>query len=201
VRTNDTSEVRCEPLRAEHGPGLVLLFERAESRCYCRYFHFEGDKNAWQARLAFEPERNRDELLARAGESPAGGVVALDSHDAIVGWMKLEPQGALPKLYAQRIYRALPIFGSDRVGVWTLGCFLVDPEFRRRGIARALVRAGVEFARAEGALALEAFPRRAESVGAEELWTGPFTLLVEEGFEVVHDQAQYPVLRRDLAKR
>jgi hypothetical protein len=42
------------------------------------------------------------------------------------------------------------------------------------------------------------FPRRAEGVGAEELWTGPFPLLEREGFEVVHDQTQYPVMRRSL---
>jgi GNAT superfamily N-acetyltransferase len=201
VSTNDTSEIRCEPLRAEHGAGLALLFERAESRCYCRYFHFDGDKNAWQARLAFEPEKSRDELLVRAAQNPAGGIVAIDARDVIVGWMKLEPQSALPKLYAQRIYRALPCFQGDRSGVWTLGCLLVDPSLRRLGIARALVRAGVEFARTVGARALEAFPRRAESLRAEELWTGPHTLLEREGFEVLHDQSQYPVLRLDLAKR
>jgi hypothetical protein len=57
------------------------------------------------------------------------------------------------------------------------------------------------FQQHEGAHAVEVFPRRAEGVGAEELWTGPFALLAKEGFEVVHDQAQYPVLRRDLTKR
>lgn len=188
--------VRCEPLRPEHGPALVSLFERAESRCFCRYFHFEGDKNAWQARLAFEPEQNRDALLARAAEKPPGGVVAIDPTDAIVGWMKLEPATALPKLYAQRLYRGLPCLQGDRNGVWTLGCFLVDPAARRRGVARALVRAGVEVARAQGARAIEVFPRRAEGVADEQLWTGPFTLFEREGFETMHDQAQYPVLRR-----
>jgi GNAT superfamily N-acetyltransferase len=201
VSTKDAPPVRCEPLSAEHGPGLALLFERAESRCYCRYFHFEGDKNEWQARLAFEPEKNREELLVRAAASPAGGLVALDSRGVIVGWMKLEPERALPKLYAQRVYRALPCFEGDRSGVWTLGCFLVDPACRRLGVARALVRAGIEVARAAGARVLEAFPRRAEGVRAEELWTGPLALLEAEGFEIVQDQAQYPVLRRDLAKR
>lgn len=200
MTTEKPSTLRCEPLRAEHGAGLAALFERVESRCYCRYFHFDGDKNAWQARLAFEPEQNRAELLARAAETPPGGVVAFDEAGSIVGWMKLEPAPSLPKLYAQRVYRGLPCFQGDRSGAWALGCFLVDPAFRRRGVARALLRAGVELARAHGAEALEAFPRRAEGVGAEELWTGPFALLTSEGFEIVHEQTQYPVLRRVLSK-
>jgi ribosomal protein S18 acetylase RimI-like enzyme len=192
--------LRCEPLGPEHGPALVALFERAESRCYCRYFHFEGDKNEWQARLAFEPEKNREALLARAAAEPAGGVVALDASGGALGWMKLEPAAALPKLYAQRVYRALPCLTGDRTGVWAIGCFLVDPAYRRRGVARALVRAGVEIAQAAGAGVLEVFPRRAEGVDPEQLWTGPLSLFESEGFELIHDQAQYPVLRRVLAR-
>jgi GNAT superfamily N-acetyltransferase len=199
VTTDGAPEIRCAPLGKEHGAALAALFERAESRCYCRYFHFDGDKNAWQARLAFEPERNRDALLERAAASPAGGVVAIRENGDVVGWMKLEASSELPKLYGQRVYRALPCFTGDRSRVWTLGCFLVDPAFRRRGVARALVRAGVSLARAQGAQAIEAFPRRAEGIGAEELWTGPFAVLAEEGFEIVHEQTQYPVLRRVLA--
>jgi GNAT superfamily N-acetyltransferase len=199
VIPGDSPEVRCEPLGTAHSAALAALFERAESRCYCRYFHFDGDKNDWQARLAFEPERNRDALLARAAGSPPGGVVAVMPSGDVVGWMKLEPSTELPMLYSQRGYRALPCFTGERSGVWTLGCFLVDPAFRRRGVARALVRAGIEVARGLGAHAIEAFPRRAEGIGAEELWTGPFTLLAEGGFELVHDQAQYPVLRRLLS--
>jgi GNAT superfamily N-acetyltransferase len=200
VTTAAPPTVRCDPLRKEHGPALAALFERAESRCYCRYFHFDGDKNAWQARLAFEPETNRDALLARAEQIPPGGMVALDGDGTVVGWMKLEPATALPKLYGQRIYRGLAVLATDRSNVWTIGCFLVDPAHRRRGIARALVRAGVETARTAGARAIEVFPRRAEGVDAEQLWTGPYSLLAEEGFDVVHDQAQYPVLRRVLAR-
>jgi GNAT superfamily N-acetyltransferase len=200
VTTTETTDVRCVPLGAEHAAALAALFERAESRCYCRYFHFDGDKNAWQARLAFEPERNRDALLERAAARPPGGVVALEPGGGVVGWMKLEPSTELPKLYDQRVYRALPCFTGERSRVWAVGCFLVDPTVRRRGVARALVRAGVELARAQGALAIEAFPRRAEGIGAEELWTGPFALLVEEGFKSVHEQTQYPVLRRILRR-
>jgi ribosomal protein S18 acetylase RimI-like enzyme len=198
VTSGKSPDVRCEPLGREHAAALAALFERAESRCYCRYFHFDGDKHAWQARLAFEPDQNKHALLERAAAKPPGGVVALGAGGEVVGWMKLEVATELPKLYAQRIYRTLPCLTGDRTRVWTLGCFLVDPAFRRRGVARALVRAGVALARAQGAQAIEAFPRRAEGIGAEELWTGPFALLTEEGFEIVHDQTQYPVLRRIL---
>jgi hypothetical protein len=58
-----------------------------------------------------------------------------------------------------------------------------------------LVSAGLELAREAGARAVEAFPRRAENVDGEQLWTGPFSLFERAGFEVVHDFQPYPVLQ------
>jgi GNAT superfamily N-acetyltransferase len=177
---------------------LGALFERAGSGCFCRYWHFEDDKNAWLARLAFEPEKNQRELVARAAVEPLAGVIARASGGPIIGWMKLEPARHLTKIYAQRVYRALPGLGSERDGVFAVGCFLVDPNWRRRGVARALLRTGVTLARERGARSLEAFPRHAEGIGDEERWTGAYGLFTSEGFDIVHDQPQYPVLRRLL---
>jgi GNAT superfamily N-acetyltransferase len=112
--------------------------------------------------------------------------------------MKLTDQASVRKIYDQRLYRGLPCFGGPREGVYTVGCFLVDERFRRQGIARALLRAGLEAVRAQGAQAVEAFPRAAEGVSEAELWTGPARLFLSEGFEVVNDFSPYPVLRRTL---
>jgi GNAT superfamily N-acetyltransferase len=187
----------CEALTPQLAGALSELFVRADSSCFCAYWHFPGDKNAWQARLAFEPEENRRELEARSRE-PLAGIVASDSEGRAVGWMKLEPAINLAKIYAQRTYRSLAGLTPERERVWTIGCFLVDPAWRRRGVARALLRTGIERARERGARMVEAFPRRAEGVRDEELWTGPYSLFTSEGFHIVHEQQQYPVLRLDL---
>jgi GNAT superfamily N-acetyltransferase len=188
----------CEPLASASAPALAALFDRAGSSCFCRYFHFEGDKNAWLARLAFEPAENRRELSDRAARPALAGVVARLPDHSVIGWMKLERALDLPKLYAQRTYRNLPVLAEARERVYAVGCFLVDPAWRRRGVSSALLARGIELARVEGARAIEAFPRRAEGVGDEELWTGPFGLFTAHGFAIVHEQAQYPVLRREL---
>jgi GNAT superfamily N-acetyltransferase len=177
--------------------GLDALFQRVGSHCYCRYFHFEGDKNEWQARLAFAGEDNRRELHERAREPELAGIVARTS-DLVVGWMKLERASALPKLYAQRPYRGVPGLAHDRAGVFSVGCFLIDPEWRRRGVASALLERGILAARAAGAQSIEAFPRRAEGVSDEQLFTGPIALYLKHGFVVAHEQSQYPVLRLTL---
>jgi GNAT superfamily N-acetyltransferase len=183
-----------------HAAGLVELFERNHVRCYCQWWHFPGDKNAWLDRCAFRPEENRDAFTSAlaAGSEAMRGVVALGDGGAVIGWMKLAPAETVPKLYDQRLYRKLPCFGGDRSGVYAIGCFLVDEAHRRRGVARALIAGGVAAARAWGARAIEAFPRNSETAGAEELWTGPPQALLSNGFAVVNDFRPYPVLRKDL---
>jgi GNAT superfamily N-acetyltransferase len=200
ARTSD--EPRVVPVAAEHAPGLVALFERNAVSCYCQYWHFHGDKNAWLDRCAHAPERNKSELedgLARGAEAMRG-VVATDPLGTVVGWMKLAPASTVGKIYDQRVYRKLPCFGGDRRGVYAIGCFLVDEAWRRRGVARALVSAGVGAARAWGAMAIECFPRRSATATAGELWTGPLEALLAAGFAVVHDFEPYPVLRLNLAR-
>jgi GNAT superfamily N-acetyltransferase len=184
----------------DHGAALVGLFERLDWPCFCRYWHFTGDKNAWLARCFGAPDESRREMLEalERGADEMRGSVAVTPDGAVVGWMKMAPCAALDKLYAQRLYRGLPCFSGDRTGVWTVGCFIVDEPWRRRGIAHALLARGLVIALLAGANAVEAFPRRAEGVGSGELWTGPASVFVAAGFEEVHAFAPYPVLRLRL---
>lgn len=192
-----------EPVCTQVEPGdaaeLARLFDRADSPCFCRYWHFDGDRNAWLARCALERELNRTELALELS-IPAGrphGVVARIG-PTIVGWMKLTPVERVQKLYQQRPYRGLGCFSGERSRILTLGCVLVDPEVRRRGIARRMIEHGIVLARRMSASAIEAFPRRGDPLRDEELLGGPFSSLNALGFQVAHDFGPYPVLRLAL---
>jgi GNAT superfamily N-acetyltransferase len=125
-------------------------------------------------------------------------VVAIAPDGKVVGWMKIVPAARVRKLYEQRAYRGLPCFGGDRSGVYSVGCFLVDEEERRKGVARGLLGAGIELARRAGATQIEAFPRRAELVSDDQLFMGPFSIFEQYGFRIVNDFAPYPVLRLEV---
>lgn len=202
---------RCERASAQHADGLLALFEAAGTGCYCNYWHFPGDKNAWLERCYIHPEQNRAALLARLSEPELCGVVAsgpatVSGAGPVCGWLKLERARALPKLYDQRVYRGLPCFAEahgNRENVYAVGCCYVAETERGRGVARALLRAAIDSARSAGASALEAFPRAAPAAAdaplrADEIWMGPESLFAEAGFAKVSDFRPYPVLRLHL---
>jgi len=181
----------------DHASALADLFRACESACFCRYWHFDGDKNAWLERCALSPEKNEAEMrddLAR--DAPrARGLVALDEARA-VGWMKLAPRDALPKLRARRDLRALDLGDDDRV--LSIGCMLVRPDARGRGVARDLVVAGVAHAERVRARAIEAYPHAARDLGPHEVWMGPCALFASLGFKHVTGDPIYPVMRLAL---
>ena len=197
--------MRVEPLHEGNLRAWGELFERASSGCFCRWWHFGGVKNDWLARCATEPETNRAEAEAcvRAGHEEALGLVALEG-DEVVGWMKLAPRASVPKLRGLPVYRALDLGPDD--GAWSVGCFLVDPRHRRRGIAEALLDAAPAFVRARGGRLIEAYPRHVHEtehsrLHDEEALMGPESLFVSRGFvraEVPGEMKMYPVYRLAL---
>lgn len=186
------------PGEPRHVDGLVALFGAASSPCYCRYWHFTGDKNAWLERCYAESGRNEAELREAAAQrsEEASGVVALEGQQ-LVGWAKVAPHGVTQKFYEQRYYRGLPVLRERSTeGLYIIGCLLVHPEHRGKRVGHALVKRAVEYARDRGAKVLEAFPRRtAERVPDEQHWMGIESAFVEAGFTIVEATPPYPVYR------
>ena len=192
--------MRVAPLSPENVATWEALFEACASSCFCRYWHFEGNKNEWLARCAHDATRNRDEHVAsvRAGEAAARGLVALEDGSA-VGWMKLCPKEEMGKLTRLGVYKGQ---GADAgAGVFVIGCLLVRPDRRRRGVARALVKGAEDQVREWGGTAIEAYPRHFDGpLHDEEAWMGPEKVFVECGFTKVAGEGPYPVLRKDLGQ-
>lgn len=191
--------MRVVAVTEEHVASLRALFAAASSPCFCRYWHFVGTKNDWLDRCANRPDENAAELEAaiREGRADGGGVVAIED-GVVVGWMKLVPRSAVPKLRSLPVYRGLDL--GDEATTFSVGCFLVHPEHRRHGVAEALLEGGEAIARARGARAIEGYPRRSsEPLHDEEAWQGPESIFLARGFAHVAGDAPYPVYRKVLA--
>ncbi|MGY0071592.1 GNAT family N-acetyltransferase [Streptomyces sp. QTS137] len=83
--------------------------------------------------------------------SPPPGVLAY-AGDVPVGWAAVAPRSATSFARNRKIPHV------DDLPVWSLWCLRVRPGHRRQGISHALITGAVEFARAQGAPAIEAYP-------------------------------------------
>lgn len=131
----------------------------------------------------------------RGGDPSGYGLVAIAEDGRVIGWMKLTPD--LKKLRALPVYRNLAL--GDPTTTFGVGCFLVHPGEREKGVAQALLAAAPELAKAWGATAIEGFPRRSDApLYPEEMWQGPERAFRSAGFDLAHDETPYPVYRRPV---
>jgi len=70
-----------------------------------------------------------------------------------MGWL-----GFWPREKMERLVRSRTIPKIDDVPVWAIVCFMIRTGYRRRGVAHALLRGAIEYARSAGVPALEAYP-------------------------------------------
>jgi GNAT superfamily N-acetyltransferase len=140
------------------GPALATVVPATPARfddvvgvlnpaCGCQYWRMssgEYSRSSQEARLA--------SLRAQLAETPAPGLVAyVDEEPA--GWVGFGPRNRL-----ERLVRSRTIPAVDDLPVWAIYCFTVRVGYRRQGIARALLDGVIEYAREQGAPALEAYP-------------------------------------------
>ena len=130
--------------------------------CTCQYWRMTSGEYS----RASQEERH-SALRAQLEESPAPGLLAYVDGDAVgsspgsashslgapVGWVGFGPRERMG-----RLVRSRTIPKVDDVPVWSITCFTVRVGFRRQGIARALLDGVIEYAREQGAPALEAYP-------------------------------------------
>jgi GNAT superfamily N-acetyltransferase len=147
------------PMRAPEAPEVrpatpdrwddvkALLGEDGEGGCWCQPWRGFDTK-------ALAGNRSRAQLMREqiaAGPPPPGFLAYLDG--VPVGWIGVSVRTLTPRLVNSRTIPAI-----DDLPVWSIGCFRIRPGYRRRGIARALLDAVVEAAKAAGAPGVEAYP-------------------------------------------
>ena len=182
--TTDGLEVR--PLTPDNFADLAALFEEGGDPrwCWCMYFRARG--RDWSNSTT---EGNRSELRGladRRGVAP--GLVGYE-RDRAVGWISLGPREDYERLAYSKILAPV-----DDTPVWSIVCFVVSRHARGRGVALAMLGAGIAYAREHGATMLEAYPadtgdgRRR----AADIYQGTLGMFERAGFEVVERRQWNP---------
>ncbi len=192
------------PLTPERLPDLADLFEEGGDPkwCWCAYFRVRGVEFSGAAKVRHRAvlETAVEDGVA-LGRAP--GLVAYDA-DGAVGWISIGPREDYERLAHSKVLAPV----DDRP-VWSIVCFVVARRARGHGLARALLDAGIGYARELGATTLEAYPVEIPAGGriaSGDVFRGTLAMFERAGFEVVARRQWNattpvrPIVRLDLVR-
>jgi GNAT superfamily N-acetyltransferase len=180
-------DLKIVPLTPDRLADLVTLFEQGGDPkwCWCAYYRVRSTDFSKASKT-----RHRSIMEASvadvAVEGRAPGLVAYEDDEA-VGWISIGPREDYERLAHSRVLGPI-----DETPVWSIVCFVVGRRSRGRGIARALLAAGVAYAREHGAKTLEAYPVEvpdATRVPSANVYRGTLSMFEAAGFTVVARRA------------
>jgi GNAT superfamily N-acetyltransferase len=184
------NEASCEDLQAVFGT------RGPAANCQCQRYKLRP-REAFR-KFPVEERARRLRQQTRCGhadsEMTSGLVAYLDGEP--VGWCAVEPRPAFTGLLRNN---RVPWEGraEDKTDdtVWAITCVFARAGFRGRGVAYALARAAVDFARERGARALEAYPlitQPDQRIAWDEIHVGSRSIFEKAGLAEIHR----PTLRR-----
>ncbi|MFN8129596.1 MAG: GNAT family N-acetyltransferase [Candidatus Nanopelagicales bacterium] len=173
-------EIRVRPATAGVFDDVATMLgpkNPTSSVCWCLSHRLDSRTN----QSLIGPARG-EYMRELCGRDVAPGVLAyLD--DVVVGWAAIAPRAQVP------FARSRKIPNVDELPVWSVWCVRVRPGYRRRGVARAVLRGAVDYARKRGAPAIEGYPvdNQGQKVDLTMAYVGTRGLFESVGFTKVAD--------------
>lgn len=181
--------IECHPATPDRWHDLEAVFAgRGDpAKCWCSFWYLSN-----KAYSAGTPEDKRSALQERVKGKLAPGVLAY-ADGLPAGWAGIAPRATYDRLVRNR----QSLRAVDERPVWSLTCLVVHRDFRRQGLMRPLIRGAVDFAVANGAIAVEAYPVEADrKLTMYDLFVGTISAYQEIGFvEVARHTPTRPILR------
>jgi len=186
--------VRAYPLAPDRWSDFEALFGKngACAGCWCMWWHM--GQSAWEAEKG---EATKRMMKARVKKGPPPGLLAYADGEA-VGWCALGPRESY-----ERLARSKVLAPVDDKPVWSVTCFFVRRDWRRRGVTIALLKEAARWVGRQGGRLLEGYPTDADKPqpGAF-VHHGLLSAFEQAGFrEVARRSKNRPVVRRKATSR
>jgi GNAT superfamily N-acetyltransferase len=183
--------IEFRPLVPGDWNNLEQLFGKrgASGGCWCMWWK---QTQAEFDRLHGEPNRLAFKSLVESGTVP--GVIAYQDNEP-AGWCAIEPRESYPRLERSRILARV-----DDQPVWSVTCFYIGKQHRRKGLMRGLLNAAIGWAVKNGANIIEAYPFVTQTgVRSSAAYLGVVPVFLETGFvEVVRRTPRRLIMRKLL---
>lgn len=183
--------LETHPLTPARWADFMKLFGRngACAGCWCMWWRLPLAQ--WRAQKGAANRAAMRKLVH--SPQPPGVLAYVDGR--VAGWCAVGPRAVYPRLANSRVLRPV-----DEQPVWSVTCFFVAREFRRRGLMTTLLEAAAAFARQHGATLLEGYPTEPARRQADAfMYTGLASAFRRARFrEVARRSPSRPVCRRRL---
>jgi len=183
------SQFSFYPLTEENWKDFESLFgERgACGGCWCMSWlltkkEFDANKG----------EGNKRKMKKLVNSNTQPGILAYLKNKP-VGWCAIASREKYIRLEKSRVLKRI-----DDEAVWSIPCFFIKKEFRRKGLSTEILKAAVEFSKSKGVKIVEGYPAEpySNNIPAAFAWTGFPSSFRKAGFkEAIRRSKSRPIMR------
>ncbi len=187
------SKLAIHPLTPDRWSDFETLFGKngACAGCWCTWWHM--GQTEWMKTKGDGTKRKMRSLVKKG---PPPGLLAYAGDEA-VGWCALAPREGYARLARSKIFAPV-----DDSPVWSVTCFFVRRDWRRRGVTVALLRASAGWVASQGGRIVEGYPHETDKEQpAAFIHTGLSSAFERAGFrEVARRSTHRPIVRKKAAR-
>jgi len=154
--------------------------------CYCYSYHFVGTAKEWNIE-----GRNRQKAIELISNGLMRGYLAY-MNDKPIGWVNANDKNNYERL---KLFKEI---GTDEnTKTCSVVCFVISPDYRRKGVATKLLERVCEDYKTDGYKYVEAYPDN-YAISNEENFNGPKSLYEKNGFKIYKELKDYNIVRREF---
>jgi len=187
-------DVEFQPLTPERWDDFEELFGKhgAYSGCWCMWWR--------TTRTQFNRQAGEGNRLAMKSIVESGKVPGILGYHLgrPVAWCSVAPREDFPSLE-----RSPKLKRVDGRPVWSIVCFYMTKDYRRKGLMGLMLEAAVEYARANGATVVEGYPVEAPArMAGADGYMGLKPVFAKAGFkEVARPSERQSIMRRHVRSK
>jgi len=164
---------------ADYFDNLDFSHEPHYAGCYCRFYHMDNSIEDWTGRTG---EQNRADAIEAIDKGNMTGFLAY-SGDECIGWLNADDwqnYGRLEGYISKYV---------DRKKAAVLICYVIHPQYRSMGVAKALLNHAVEYFKENGYDGVMALPIESNTF-SQKLYRGTVSMYEKAGFVKI-DEFEY----------
>ncbi len=180
-----------KPLTGETWSEFEQLFGEngACGGCWCMWWRLTRSQFS---RNGYEPNKQSMRAIVESGKVPG---LLFYSNGVASAWVSVGRREDFPSLQRSRILAPV-----DDQPAWSIVCYYIPRQNRRKGWLLPMTLAACEYARSKGAHIIEAYPMvHEEKMPSTSAYMGVSSVLKEAGFEEVLRRSEYhPIMRKEI---